>query len=57
MTVIALTGQTGGKLAAFADCLLNVPEKETYKVQEMHLPLYHALCVRLEDRFFGGDHK
>ncbi|MBQ7059032.1 MAG: SIS domain-containing protein [Firmicutes bacterium] len=55
MTVIALTGQTGGKLAGLADCLLNVPEKETYKVQELHLPLYHALCARLEESFFGGE--
>ena len=55
MTIIALTGQIGGKLAALADCLLNVPEKETYKVQELHLPLYHTLCAELEERFFGGD--
>ena len=53
--VIALTGETGGKLAKITDCLLNVPEKVTEKVQELHLPLYHALCARLEERFFGGE--
>lgn len=52
--VIALTGKGGGKLAALADCLIDVPEKETYLVQQQHLPLYHALCARLEERFFGG---
>jgi len=54
MEVIGLTGEGGGKLAALADCLMAVPEKETYLVQQMHLPLYHALCARLEEHFFGG---
>lgn len=53
--VIALTGEGGGRLAALADCLIAVPERETYLVQQLHLPLYHALCARLEARFFGGE--
>ncbi len=52
--VISLTGETGGKLAELSDCLLNVPATKTDKVQEMHLPLYHALCAQLEEIFFGG---
>ena len=52
--VISLTGETGGKLAELSDCLLNVPELKTDKVQELHLPLYHALCAQLEEVFFGG---
>lgn len=52
--VISLTGETGGKLAELSDCLLNVPESKTDKVQELHLPLYHALCAQLEEVFFGG---
>jgi len=53
MTVIAMTGEKGGRLAELCDILLNVPETETYKVQQLHLPLYHALCARLEACFYG----
>ena len=52
MKVVALTGAGGGKLAALADAAIRVPERETYKVQELHLPVYHALCAALEDRLF-----
>lgn len=52
LKVIALTGETGGKLKALADICLCVPEKETYKIQELHLPVYHALCLALEDEIF-----
>lgn len=51
--VIALTGQKGGELARFADVLVNVPEDETYMVQELHVPIYHCWCLMLEDKFFG----
>lgn len=51
--VIALTGSSGGKLKAYCDCLINVPEEETYKIQEMHLPIYHSICIALEKEFFG----
>ena len=52
MKVVALTGAAGGKLAALADAAIAVPETETFKVQELHLPVYHALCAALEDRLF-----
>lgn len=51
--VIGLTGATGGELARVADVCIRVPETRTYKIQELHLPVYHALCLMLEDRFFG----
>lgn len=51
--VIGMTGQTGGALAWHCDLLLNVPQAETYLVQEQHLPLYHALCLRVEDALFA----
>jgi D-sedoheptulose 7-phosphate isomerase len=51
--VIALTGAGGGALARHADILLDVPERETYRAQELHLPLYHALCAMLEAEMFG----
>ena len=50
--VIALTGESGGKLAALADSAIRVPEKETYRVQELHLPVYHWLCAALEEEIF-----
>ena len=46
-------GKTGGKLAKIADVAIIVPEQETYKIQELHLPIYHALCLMLEDRFYA----
>lgn len=53
MKVIGLTGCGGGKLAELADVCVRVNEKETYKIQELHLPIYHCLCLMLEQRFFG----
>lgn len=52
MGTIALTGKGGGKAKALADVAIVVPENETYKIQELHLPIYHALCLMLEDSFF-----
>lgn len=51
--VIGLTGKTGGELASVADVAIRVPETETYLIQELHLPIYHCLCLMLEDKFFG----
>lgn len=53
--VIGLTGRHGGELAKVADVTIRVPEDETYMIQELHLPVYHCLCLMLEDRFFGGN--
>ena len=52
--IIALTGKTGGKLKDLADVLINVQEVETFKIQELHLPVYHCLCLMLEEYFFAG---
>lgn len=49
---LALTGISGGALAEIADVLIGVPEHETYKVQEYHLPVYHYLCSEVEKHFF-----
>lgn len=53
MTVIGMTGETGGKLKSLCDILINVPEKRTSFVQELHLPVYHTLCLMIEYHFFG----
>jgi len=50
--VVALTGGKGGKLRDFADVSIAVPEIDTHRIQELHLPVYHCLCMMLEDRFF-----
>lgn len=52
LKIIGLTGARNSRLSAMADVCIKVPETETYKVQELHLPVYHCLCLMLEDRFF-----
>lgn len=54
MHVIALTGEAGGRLAEEADVAVRVPERETYRIQELHLPVYHCWCLMLEEKFFSG---
>lgn len=53
MKIIGFTGKDGGALAKIADISIAVPETETYKVQELHLPIYHYLCLRVEEDLFG----
>lgn len=54
LKVIGLTGARENKLMKYADVCIRVPETETYKIQELHLPVYHCLCLMLEDKFFGA---
>lgn len=49
MKILGMTGATGGELKRFCDVCLNVPATETWQVQELHLPIYHALCLMLEE--------
>ena len=49
---IALTGKNGGALSEICDVAVRVPETETYKIQELHLPVYHYLCAEVEKHFF-----
>ncbi len=53
LKVLGLLGKDGGKLAKIADAAIIIPEKETYKIQELHLPVYHTLCLMLEDHFYA----
>ena len=55
MKVIGLTGEKDSKLSEKSDTCIQVPETETYKIQELHLPVYHCLCLMLEDTFFGKE--
>ncbi len=53
LTTLALTGQGESSLLRICDITIRVPETETYKVQELHLPVYHYLCAEAEKRFFS----
>lgn len=53
MRVIGLTGAKSSKLEQMSDVCIKVPQTETYMIQELHLPVYHCLCLMLEDEFFG----
>lgn len=50
---ILFTGSGHGKCEKYADCVIHAPACETYQVQELHLPIYHMICIMLEDRFYG----
>ncbi|MBR7098533.1 MAG: SIS domain-containing protein [Clostridia bacterium] len=54
LKVISLTGMGGGKLFSLSDVTVAVPLRETYQIQELHLPVYHALCLIVEEEFFGA---
>lgn len=53
MKTIGMTGETGGKMKDLCDVLINVPATRTAYVQELHLPIYHALCMMVEKEIFG----
>lgn len=52
MKVIGLTGAKDSKLKDMSDVYIKAPQTETYMIQELHLPIYHCLCLMLEDKFF-----
>ena len=52
MKVIGLTGAKDSKLETLSEVCIKAPQTETYMIQELHLPIYHCLCLMLEDRFF-----
>lgn len=53
MKTIALTGDGGGRMKGLADVCIRVPADRTPDVQELHLPVYHTLCMMIEEAFFG----
>ncbi|KAF0237089.1 MAG: D-sedoheptulose 7-phosphate, partial [Prolixibacteraceae bacterium] len=52
LTTIGFTGESGGKMKEWCDILINVPETRTAYVQELHLPVYHAICMMVEKEIF-----
>lgn len=55
MKVIGLTGAKDSELSAIADVCIRSSQTRTYMIQEHHLPIYHCLCLMLEERFFGNE--
>ena len=53
LEIISLTGRGGGKLKNISDVTICAPADETFKIQELHLPIYHAVCIAVENEFFG----
>ena len=53
MRTIGLTGEPGGPLSDLAEIVIRAPAAEVHRVQQYHLPIYHCLCLMLEDAFFG----
>ena len=54
LKIIGLTGQKGGELANVSDVVIKAPSCVTYIIQELHLPVYHCLCLMLEEKFFNN---
>lgn len=54
MKVMSLTGKNESRLTHLSDCCVRVPEVETFKIQELHLPVYHTICAVVEEEMFGG---
>ena len=50
---LAMTGAKESKLSELCDVTVRVPETETFKIQELHLPVYHFLCAQIEEEIFG----
>lgn len=50
---IGMDGQNPGAIDQYCDVLFKVPETQTYKIQELHLPIYHAICILVEYELFG----
>lgn len=55
MQIVGLTGKSGGKLKNFVDVCICAPEDVVFKIQELHLPIYHTLMLMLEEAFFGNE--
>lgn len=53
MITIGFTGESGGKMAAISDHLLNVPSTDTPRIQESHIMLGHIICQLVEEQYFG----
>ena len=54
LTTLGLTGSLPCRMDALCDLPLKVPAQQTHKIQELHLPVYHTICLMVEQELFGG---
>jgi D-sedoheptulose 7-phosphate isomerase len=54
ITTVAFTGETGGKMKDLADILINVPSKDTPRIQECHITVGHIVCQLVEAKLFAA---
>ena len=52
LKTIGLTGENGGELSQIADITIKAPADNVARIQELHLPIYHAICAFVEDKLF-----
>lgn len=55
LTTIGLTGKDGGAMKDIYDVVIQVPDEKTYHIQELHMRIYHTLCLMLERELFDGE--
>lgn len=53
LVTVGLTGEHGGKLRRLAEICIRAPGRDVHRIQQYHMPVYHCLCLMLEDEFFG----
>ncbi len=53
LTTVGFTGSRSCRMDALCDIRLKVPEQQTHKIQELHLPAYHTICLMVEQELFG----
>jgi len=55
ITTVGFTGEGGGKMKSISDYLLDIPSKDTPRIQESHIMLGHIICQLVEESFFASD--
>lgn len=55
LKTVLLTGSIPSMCSGLADISIHVPEVESHRIQELHLPIYHYLCIELEKFFFDPE--
>ena len=55
LETILFTGKSGGRCSKITNCAIKTPSNIVYRIQEYHLPIYHTLCLMLENYFYGGE--
>lgn len=54
MITVGFTGEGGGKMKEYTDYLLDIPSKDTPRIQEAHIMIGHIICQLVEEQYFDG---